>query len=217
MLGIEKKPVCLCLNSLWQPIEVKTVKEAICDLVCSVNGYAMALAIDVSYPVDENGTPDLSKADGMTTVSWDKWITLPVRNWDMSINTPSIKVRVPTVILYPHYGRMPKRKLKLGKEGVWLRDRKRCQYTGVSLTKDSGTIDHVVSKHTWRKNGLDGSPNCWENLVLCDKELNLRKGDRPFQELGLKLIRKPIDPPPVPACLLIGEANHHDWEHFLIK
>jgi hypothetical protein len=53
--------------------------------------------------------------------------------------------------------------------------------------------------------------------VLSHREVNERKADRLPQEAGLRLLRKPAIPRPVPACALI--RNHHairDWQKFLV-
>jgi hypothetical protein len=43
----------------------------------------------------------------MIPVSWVEWITLPIRSWDLTINSPNVKIRVPTVIIATNFNKMP--------------------------------------------------------------------------------------------------------------
>jgi hypothetical protein len=52
-------------------------------------------------------------------------------------------------------------------------------------------------------------------MVVCDKTLNSKKGNKLNSELGLKLRKEPIEPSPTPMSALIKEAKHHTWKHFL--
>jgi 5-methylcytosine-specific restriction endonuclease McrA len=55
------------------------------------------------------------------------------------------------------------------------------------LTKDELTVDHVLPSSR-------GGENSWENLVTCDKTLNIWKSDRTPKECNLKLLNKPVKP-----------------------
>jgi 5-methylcytosine-specific restriction endonuclease McrA len=135
---------------------------------------------------------------------------LPIRSWDLAINSPTRSIRVPTVIIATNFNKMPIKtfKGKPSKDGIWNRDQGICQYTGKKLTKDQSTIDHVIPRS---KGGLD----TWTNMVVCDKTLNSKKGNKLNSEMGLKLRKDPIEPNPMPVSALIREAKHHTWKHFL--
>jgi 5-methylcytosine-specific restriction endonuclease McrA len=166
--------------------------------------------LDIEYELDDNGQPIFDEAKSMNPVSWEEWMLLPIRPWDLTINSPTRSIRVPTVIIATNFNKMPIKtfKGKPSKDGIWNRDQGICQYTGKKLTKDQSTIDHVIPRS---KGGLD----TWTNMVVCDKGLNSKKGNKLNSELGLKLKKEPIEPSPTPMSALIREAKHHTWKHFL--
>jgi 5-methylcytosine-specific restriction endonuclease McrA len=201
--GIENKLLCLSLNSLWQPIDQKTVRESICSLV---SGDFVALDINYSRAGEEY---DFSTPIELSPVDWQKWITLPVRPFDFSISSTRLTVRVPTVIVAKNFSKMPLKKMRLSIENVRSRDKNTCQYTGRKLKDGEGNVDHVIPKFL-------GGTESWENLVFCDKKINARKGRSSINEMGLKLIREPQEPPMIPALFLFRSSKHRDWAHFFI-
>lgn len=213
MTGIENKLICLNLNANWQPVGFKTVKDAIVDLCgADSHGKPTSLAIDIDYEIDANGDPILDEAKSMNPVTWSEWMTLPVRSWDLSINTPTRMIRVPTVIIATNFTKMPVKsfKGKPSKDAIYNRDGGVCQYTGKKVDRHSATVDHVVPRSK-------GGEDTWTNLVLCSKDVNSKKGNRMNNEVGLKLLKQPVAPSPVPMYALIKDAKHIDWNHFLIK
>ena len=211
MNNVANKLICLNLNANWQPVGFKTVKDAIVDL-CGAESYGKpsTMALDIEYELDDTGQPIFDEAKSMTPVSWEEWMILPIRPWDLSINSPTRSIRVPTVIIATNFNKMPIKtfKGKPSKDGIWNRDQGICQYTGKKLTKDQSTIDHVIPRSK-------GGQDTWTNMVVCDKTLNSKKGNKLNSELGLKLKKEPIEPSPSPVSALIREAKHHTWKHFL--
>ena len=213
MTGLENKLICLNLNANWQPIGFKTVKDAIVDLCgCDVGGKPATLALDIDYNIDDLGDPILTEPKTMNPVSWTEWLSLPVRPWDLSINSAHMKVRVPTVIIAVNFSKMPVKqfKNKPSKDAIYVRDGGIDQYTGKKLDRNIATVDHVIPRSK-------GGGDTWENLVLCSKDINSKKGNRFNNEVGLKLLKNPTAPQPVPVYALIKDARHVDWQHFLIK
>ena len=213
MNTVANKLICLNLNSTWQPVGFKTVKEAIIALCASdAEGKANSLALDIDYNLLDNGEPDLSEPKSMIPVSWSDWINLPIRNWDFTISSPSMTIRVPTVIISANYTKMPMKhfKGKPSKDAIYNRDKGTCQYTGKKIDRHHATVDHVVPRSR-------GGEDTWTNLVLCSKEVNTKKGNSLNSEAGLQLLKVPLAPQPVPVYSLIREAKHNDWKHFLIS
>ena len=139
MNNVANKLICLNLNSNWQPVGFKTVKDAIVDLCGSESyGKPSTLALNIEYELDDNGQPIFDEAKSMNPVSWDEWMMLPIRPWDLFINSPTRSIRVPTVIIATNFNKMPIKtfKGKPSKDGIWNRDQGICQYTGKKLTKD---------------------------------------------------------------------------------
>lgn len=61
---------------------------------------------------------------------------------------------------------------------VLERDAWQCQYCGKPLEGDDATVDHIVSKETWRREGRPGSPDTDDNLRAACRSCNSSKGDR---------------------------------------
>jgi 5-methylcytosine-specific restriction endonuclease McrA len=195
------------------PVGYKTVKDAIISLTGSESKpEPSSHALDIEYGFNSDGSVDFDNPISMRPVTWSEWITLPIREWDLTINGANRTYRVPTVIIAINFDRMPVKsfKGKPSKESIWMRDGGIDQYTGKQLSKDNGTLDHIIPRS---RGGLD----TWENLVLTSKEVNSKKSNKTPEEAGLKLIRKPKTPTPTPVMHLIKEARHNDWKHFLVK
>ena len=200
---IVDKSICLNLNSVWQPIGFKTVKESISNLY---SGTFQALNIEYDLV---NGEYNFDEPSVIMPLDWVDWIQLPVRSFDLCIKSPTLNIRVPTVLITKRYSKMPKVKLRPTSEGVRKRDNGICQYTGKKLKKHEGSIDHVLPK---ARGGVDS----WDNMVYCEKKLNTIKSDKTPAEAGLKLIKKPYEPSGRPMCALLGEPRHIDWKFFMI-
>ena len=160
-----------------------------------VNGSATALDIKVQ--------------EEMRPVTWEEWLTLPVRDGDHAIGTVRGGIRVPTVIVLARFDKVPKRRPKFCARAIWERDGGVCQYTGRKLRPSEGNIDHIIPRSR-------GGKTSWENCVLADKRVNSRKGNRLPEEIGLRLLRPPTIPREVPTSALI--RNHHsvrEWELFI--
>jgi 5-methylcytosine-specific restriction endonuclease McrA len=170
----------------------------------------VATALDIELEADSSRTPNSAlRASGLRPVTWDEWITLPVREGDHAVRTARGAIRVPTVIVAVNYARVPKKRPKLSAKNIRERDGNRCQYTGVLLHPDEGSLDHVVPRS---RGGVDS----WENLVWSAKDVNQRKADRLPHEAGLKLLAVPRAPKELPVTALIRNAHSvTEWKLFL--
>src|SRR2546429_3186392 len=192
MNDILNKTIVLVLNRNWQAIHARTPQEAFCMMATNV---ATALEIEGENHV--------------RPVTWDEWITLPVRPQDNAVQTVRGQVRVPTVIVAVNFARGPKKRPKLCAKTIRERDDNRCQYTGEVLKPDEGSLDDVVPRSR-------GGKDAWENLVWSSKAVNTKKGNRLPHEAGLKLLTVPSAPKELPASALIRNANEiPDWELFV--
>jgi 5-methylcytosine-specific restriction endonuclease McrA len=176
----------LVINRGWQACDETSVAEALADM-CS----GKATGLDTAT---------------MTAVKWDAWLKLPIREGDRLIRSIRGPVRVPTVVGKFSYAEMPKRRPKLDNAGIAARDRRICQYTGEYAP--DGSVDHVVAL------SKGGSKKSWTNMVWSKREVNAKKGNRTLQELGWKLLKKPVEPKPKPACYSIL-PKFDDWRLFL--
>jgi 5-methylcytosine-specific restriction endonuclease McrA len=210
-MNILTKATVLVLNRNWQAINVRTPQEAFCMMATNV---ATGLEIEREDPIGSESDPFCTLHSSFSTskvrpVTWEEWITLPIRDQDEAVYTVRGQIRVPTVIVAVNYAKVPKKRPKLCARAIRERDGNRCQYTGRVLHPDEGSLDHVVPRSR-------GGKDAWENLVWSAKEVNQRKADRLPHEAGLKLLSVPRAPKELPVSALI--RNSHaiaDWELFV--
>ena len=207
-MNVLNQPV-LCLNQVWQGIGNKTVKEALIAMLGgSYGNNPPALAIDMDYDVAEDGSIDWNNPTKSQPVGWEEWKELPIRDFDMAVHTSKKAIRCPRIIIQPNYAKMPVVSPRPTKDAIRRRDGGRCQYTGKELGWKDGNIDHVIPR-------AKGGKNTFENMVWSCKEVNSIKADKTPQEAGLKLLRKPVAPKPVPVSATMTIAHHPSWVPFL--
>ena len=114
MSNILSKATVLVLNRNWQAINVRTPQEAFC-----------MMATNVATGLEIEGE------DHIRPVTWEEWITLPVRDQDEAVHTVRGQIRVPTVIVAVNYAKVPKKRPKLCARAIRERARNRCQYMAV--------------------------------------------------------------------------------------
>ncbi|HQI44903.1 MAG TPA: HNH endonuclease [Bacteroidales bacterium] len=208
MRDIAHKAIVLKLNKLWRPVGVELVSKTICDLITGV-----IEAIDIVYSVNQDGTPNFNdEYEYVNPVTWEEWIKLPVRPWDLSIHSAHMHIRVPTVVVTKNYSKIPVKKFrgKPTKEGLFIRDNGTDAYNGKDLEFEEATIDHVIPLSR-------GGTDTYDNTVLTDKETNNKKGNKLNHEVGLKLLFKPAQPKTILVSHTIRKARHQDWKFFLEK
>jgi 5-methylcytosine-specific restriction endonuclease McrA len=198
MNDILNKTIVLVLNRNWQAINIRTPQDAFCQMATNV-----ATALDIELG-DDGG-----HAQALRPVTWDEWITLPIRDSDNLVRTARGAIRVPTVIVAVNFAKVPKKRPKLCAKTIRERDGNRCQYTGKLLKPDEGSLDHVLPRSR-------GGADTWENLVWSSKDVNARKGNRLPHEAGLKLLSVPRAPKELPVSALIRNAHGvAEWKLFL--
>ncbi len=174
----------LKLNANWQAFEVLTVRDAITMLCSESHGQKPGYAMDFITVKSPDGKTTLQYAN---PVAWDEWIKLPVRDGDPVIQTVRGPIRCPLVVICANYSQIPLVAPKLGNEAILKRDGYTCQYSGKKLPRARLNVDHVLARDL-------GGGDSWENMVACDREINFKKGNRRNEDVGLRLIRKPVAP-----------------------
>ena len=187
-------PCVLVLNRNWQAIAIISPADAF------------------SHMATENADAlDIEGEKNMSPVSWKDWLELEVREHDLSIGTAKGSVRAPTIIILKRYAKVPFFKPKLCLKALWLRDGGICQYSGRQLKFSEASIDHVMPVSR-------GGPTTWENCVLAEKMLNSKKGAQTPKEAGLRLLKKPIKPRPIPVTLTLKNTKGiPEWNYFLSR
>jgi len=154
MTDILNKTTVLVLNRNWQAIHVRTPQEAFCMMATSV---ATALEIESD--------------DQIRPVTWEEWLTLPIRRHDNAVQTMRGPIRVPTVVVAVNFAKVRKKRPKPCTRTIRERDGNRCQYTGKRLRPEEGSLDHLLPRSR-------GGKDTWENIVWSSKDVSARKGNR---------------------------------------
>jgi len=152
---------------------------------------------------------DAGQAEAMRPVTWDEWLTLPIRPQDNGVRTARSIIRVPTVIVAVNFAKVPKKRPKLCARAIRERDGNRCQYTGRLLRPEEGSLDHVVPRSR-------GGADTWDNLVWSAKDVNQRKADRLPHEAGLRLLAVPRAPKELPMTQFLRNPHEvAEWKLFI--
>lgn len=156
----------LVLNKGWQPIAVASVKKSIAQ-VCRESAFFL-------------------HSNDYIMHDFDSWLDLEAEPKYIQM-AQNRRMKMPEIIILSSYNKFPKRDVMLNRRNVLIRDNYRCQYTGVALSYKNATIDHV---HPQSK----GGKTTWDNVVICSKEANLKKGNKILTECGFELKTKPVKP-----------------------
>jgi 5-methylcytosine-specific restriction endonuclease McrA len=138
------------------------------------------------------GTIDWTKAIGL----WYKKKVEIIDSYDRVVHSPSISVKVPSVVRYMGKPRGSGRIIKFSKNMVYKRDRAKCQYCSIKVSKAKATLDHVIPKSR-------GGNSSWTNIVIACSRCNQIKRDRTPFEAGMTLTAIPIKPTTMPNPVMI--------------
>ena len=108
-----------------------------------------------------------------------------VSEYNESICSPSITLKIPSVIVLKEYVKHSKT-AAFTRFNLFLRDEFICQYCGKT---GQMTFDHVVPR-------CKGGITSWENVVAACSPCNFKKGNRDINSVGMKIKKKPIKPSP---------------------
>ncbi len=109
-----------------------------------------------------------------------------VSEYERYVHSPSMAMRLPSVISLKHYIPMSRRPA-FTRFNVFLRDRFTCQYCGGAFQTEVLTFDHVVPRSR-------GGTTVWDNVVTACAPCNLRKGHRLSREARVFPRRRPYEP-----------------------
>lgn len=153
----------LVLNKSWIPVNVTTVKRAMCLL------YA-----DLARVVD---------AKTYETYGFQRWCREGVAK--AFIKSVTMDIPVPEVIVLMSYnGVKVKQDTTFSRSKLLKRDNYTCQYCGEKLTGPNLTIDHILPRSR-------GGQTSWTNCVLACYRCNIKKDDKTPEEAKMKLLCKP--------------------------
>lgn len=201
MTAIAKKALVLAVNRNQRPIGYRTVGKAFKSMCQMLKGQTEpALAFDIGY------TGEQPYIEGV--YSWEKWITLPVREKDLSIMTSRGPIRVPEVIMEPSYNEMPMITPRRSRKAILSRDGYVCQYCNTRFEEPLLNLDHVIPRDL-------GGRTAWENLVCSCIKCNSKKANRLPHDAGMQLLRRPKTPHRMPICTALKDVRRPGWRLFM--
>lgn len=206
-MNIVDRNIVLSLNGNWQAIGVKTVAEAFTAMMGGTKNNPPVKALDFDYPQDANGNYDFENPV-IKDVSWVEWLALPIREFDLVVNTSKHKIRVPTVVVAVNFKKMPKKRFRPTKKVLFELQKGICGLTGKPITFSQANIEHKKPKS-------QGGKDTFENLMVADKRANNARGDKPYSELGIVPRFNHKEPAPIPVSYTIKTIQHHDWKFFV--
>jgi hypothetical protein len=130
--------------------------------------------------------------------------------WEKSISSINSSYKMPATVVIKRYINIQEaRQFRFSKNGVYNRDKWKCQYCGIQVYMSSATIDHVLPRS---RNGK----TVWQNCVTSCQQCNSKKGSRTPQESGMRLLNEPKTPSHI--CLLKGVKDkyisHENWKNY---
>jgi 5-methylcytosine-specific restriction endonuclease McrA len=126
------------------------------------------------------------------------------------IRSPSTILLLPSVIRLHRFVCKPEQpSIAFNKKNILKRDAHTCQYCG----RNGGermTIDHVIPKS-------QGGRTVWENVVSACRACNLKKGNKPLEEAGMRLLRRPTKPVSAFYLGVLAHASlrYESWRKYL--
>jgi 5-methylcytosine-specific restriction endonuclease McrA len=178
----------LVLNRVFQAVQIVTVRKAFALLY---KGHVKAVLEDY------------------TSYDFENWKDLPVQPNEECVRTPTLRLKVPRVILLCGFDTLPRHDVKFSRKNIYLRDRNRCQYCGGRFRTEDLNLDHVIPVSR-------GGKTTWENVVCSCVSCNITKGNRLPEEAQMRLITRPVRPRWNPLVRLALHAGRHEfWKNFL--
>lgn len=178
----------LVLNKSWAAITTTTVRHA---LGLMFSGAARAI-----------------QPDTYECYSFESWADLAVAPEEPCVRTVALRIRVPEVIVLTRYSGMPRQRVTFSRRNLYRRDKNTCQYCGARPGNGELSIDHIIPR-------CRGGRSTWENCVLACVRCNRRKADRLPQDVGLRLLSKPVEPKWTPALEASIGHIRQSWERFV--
>ena len=92
---------------------------------------------------------------------------------------------------------------------IYMRDGWKCQYCSKKKLTKELTFDHVVPR-------AHGGKTTWTNVVTACKRCNSHKADQTPSQVGMKLIREPVQPTWLPAQMVVRMKEvPEEWKSYI--
>ncbi len=157
-----------------------------------------------------------SARDAICLITADK--AIPIIEENTLIRSPSISIKVPSVISILGYSRLPKRRVSFSKLNIIYRDDMMCQYCGKRYSMRDLTVDHIIPRSRWEKitgRDLQNGFSNWMNMVCACRWCNNKKGNKLLKEIKWACLREPFEPEYLPHIIISFEkAERRGWLPF---
>ncbi len=211
----------LVLNRSWSPIGVITLDKALkkltgaykdgtpkAKIIDCVHDYAQMTWEDWTHfcPVCQtirNSRDEIG--EGHTCKECTSKLGQIAKPDEDGLRTNSTIFRVPTVIQFTKYDKLPQQRVHYNRRTIYRRDNNTCQYCNKKKSGNELSLDHVIPR-------CQGGLTTWENIVVACTECNARKAGRTPEEAGMKLRRKPVKPK---YNIFTDDVRIKSWEQFL--
>lgn len=221
MSDILRQKEVLKLNQLWEPIQLETPKVVFGDLSKQKvtrkgqliydhqgNPARVLKVVRVEWPLDENGDRLLNEDPTYEPVDWDVWVELPVRKFDLYVNTAKRQIRIPRVVMACGYSGMPKKRPDRSLDTVYRLYNGICAYSKKKIPRSRATKDHFIPASR-------GGSDELSNIRLADIEVNQRKGDMMPADFGVAHVPAIVPREQRMSELLVNHRNIPEWELFM--
>lgn len=94
-----------------------------------------------------------------------------------------------------------KKKFRLTRENIFLRDKNQCQYCETHFPSHQLTLDHVIPLSK-------GGGHSWENITTACHSCNNKKGNKTLKEYGHQPLNKPSEPKWLPQKQIHKAEKH---------
>lgn len=124
----------------------------------------------------------------------------------LRVHSEKSSVPLPSVVRLSWYVKVPYKRILLTRKNIVKRDNYTCQYCGDK--RGQLTVDHVIPKRF-------GGSDTWENMACACSRCNNKKGDRPPEEVGMKLARRPRRPNHITFIQSFIGISDDRWKPYL--
>ncbi|MEM7233237.1 MAG: HNH endonuclease [Planctomycetota bacterium] len=186
MSSILSEPT-LVLNKSWLPVHV-----------CSARRALVLLYKDMARAMGEN----------FVLHDFASWLGAEVSDQHAYVTTVSRRIRLPEVVVLKSCDRFVQPRVAFSRRNLFRRDQHTCQYCGKKCSTEELSIDHIVPRSR-------GGPGSWTNCVAACRRCNERKANRTIQQVGMKLLNTPREPPSHMAFTLYMGRQKESWKQFV--
>lgn len=192
------------------PMGTLSLKKACITLCSTDNGFDMAAQyLQVEYDYDKDGNVDFMSPNLVQPVSWEEFIQLPLREFDIPIHTSKMVIRAPVLII-SRSKKIIFKKLRPSIQNLYDLYGGRCVWTNEVISKNQASKEHLKP----RSHGGDDS---FSNVVLASKKLNHERGNLPLDQWKYKMQYNPKEPLPQPFASTLKNIPRKEWEYFLFN